>query len=304
VNLSGAEFGAALPGTLGVTYTWPTNAEVDYYMSKGMQTFRIPFMWERLQRTANGPLDATYAAALDSIVAHVTAKGGRVLLNPQNFARYYGHFVGTAAVPSSVFANFWSRVALRYASNTRVVFGLMNEPNGLPTEQWVAAANAAIVAIRGAGATNTITVPGVDWTNAYSWYDSSYGTPNAVGLLAIKDPGNNVVFEVHQYLMFANGAVDQCASSTVGTQRLAPFLKWLRANGKKGIVGEFAGGRNATCYAAIRDMVTTMQASTDVLVGWLWWGGGPWWSSAYAFALDPIANTDRPQMAVLTPFLK
>lgn len=304
VNLSGAEFGSALPGTLDTTYTWPTNSEVDYYFGKGLETYRIPFMWERLQHSAYGSLDPTYGASLDALIAHATAKGGHVILNPQNFARYYSDFVGSAKAPNAVFADFWSRVAKRYASNPRVIFGLMNEPNGLPTEQWVSAANAAITAIRAAGATNTITVPGVDWTNAYSWYESSYGTPNATALLAIHDPQDKVLFEVHNYL-FANGASpDTCESTTAGSSRLAPFLKWLRANGKKGIVGEFAGGRNATCYAALKDLLTTMAASTDVLAGWLWWGGGPWWGDSYIFALDPANGVDKPPMAIMQPFLR
>lgn len=303
VNLSGAEFGAALPGTLNSTYTWPTNNEVDYYFGKGLATYRIPFMWERLQQTAYGPLDAAYGASLDALIAHATSKGGHVILNPQNFARYYSDFVGSAKVPNAVFADFWSRVAKRYAGNPRVIFGLMNEPNGLPSTQWASAANAAITAIRATGATNTITVPGVDWTNAYSWYDSSYGTPNATALLAIHDPQNNVLFEVHNYL-YANGAAtDTCETATAGSTRLAGFLKWLRVNGKKGIVGEFAGGRNATCYAALRDLLTTMNASTDVLAGWLWWGGGPWWGDTYQFALDPSKGVDRPPMAILQAFV-
>ncbi|HEY2826110.1 MAG TPA: hypothetical protein VGJ04_00800, partial [Pirellulales bacterium] len=54
VNLSGAEFGqGSLPGTYNSAYTYPTNAEVDYYTNKGMNTLRMPFRWERLQRTPN-----------------------------------------------------------------------------------------------------------------------------------------------------------------------------------------------------------------------------------------------------------
>lgn len=302
VNLSGAEFGSALPGTLNATYTWPTNAEVDYYFDKGLKTYRIPFMWERIQPRANGPLDTTYAAALDSLIAHATAKGGSVLLNPQNFARYYGNVIGTPAVPNATFADFWSRLAARYAGNPQVFFGLMNEPHDLPTEQWASAANAAIAAIRATGATNLITVPGVDWTNAYSWYDSSYGTPNAVAMLTVSDPGDNMLFEVHNYLYPAS-ATDQCVSTTAGSDRIAPFIKWLRAKGKRGIVGETAGGPNATCNTAITGMLTTLAASSDVISGWLWWGGGPWWPTNYPFALDPLNGVDRPQMSVLSPFL-
>ena len=65
VNLAGAEFGTALPGTEDRDYKWPTSSEVDYFVSKGMNTFRIGFKWERLQPVANGELAGPYLAKLD-----------------------------------------------------------------------------------------------------------------------------------------------------------------------------------------------------------------------------------------------
>src|SRR5262249_32795486 len=154
-----------------------------------------------------------------------------------------------------------------YESNPRVIFGLVNEPHDIATEQWVDAANAAIAAIRTAGATNTIFVPGNAWTGAWSWDQNWYGTPNAVALLKVVDPGNNMVFEAHQYLdSSAGGSSDDCVSTTIGSERLAPFIAWLRANGKKGVIAEFAGGSNATCNAAVSDMLSTIEHSTDVLL--------------------------------------
>jgi endoglucanase len=303
VNLSGAEFGTAIPGKEGTDYTWPTSAEVDYYLSKGMTTFRVGFLWERLQASANAPFTAAYFAKLDALVRYATSKNATVIIEPHNFARYYGNTIGSSQVPNAVFADLWTRLGAAYQSNPNVWFNLVNEPHDLPSAQWVGAANAAIAGARSAGATNTVVVPGVAWTGAYSWYDTSYGTSNAVALLDIKDSANNVVFEAHQYLdSDSSGNTGVCVSATVGSERLAPFLEWLRANGKKGILGEFAGGDNATCNLAIRDMLATMKAQSDVLVGWTWWGGGPAWGN-YVFALDPSGTSDRPQMALLTPFL-
>src|SRR5262249_53959801 len=63
VNLASAEFGqTVLPGTFGVNYTYPTNAEVDYFIGQGMNTFRLPFRWERIQTSANAPLNAAELA--------------------------------------------------------------------------------------------------------------------------------------------------------------------------------------------------------------------------------------------------
>jgi endoglucanase len=303
VNLSGGEFGSALPGTEHVDYEWPTNAEVDYFMSKGMNTFRVNFQWERLQPVAQGELQPTYAAKLEALVAYATSKRATVLLNPQNFARYYGNTVGSAQVPSAVFADLWRRLALRFASNAHVMFGLVNEPHDISTEQWVGAANQAIAAIRATGARNIVSVPGNAWTGAHSWNDTWYGTSNAVGMLNVVDPGDNMVFEAHQYLdTTSGGQSDQCVSTTIGRERLQPFISWLRANGKKGLIAEFAGGNNATCNAAIVDMLNAMESASDVLTGWLWWAGGPWWG-AYPFSIEPKSGLDAPQMSLLTPRL-
>ena len=44
------------PSTLGVFGTdsmpYPTHTEIDYYASKGLDVIRLPFLWERLQRTS------------------------------------------------------------------------------------------------------------------------------------------------------------------------------------------------------------------------------------------------------------
>ena len=127
-------------------------------------------------------------------------------------------------------------------------FNLTNEPHDINTEQWVHAANAAIAAIRRTGAGNVVLVPGNGWTGAHSWYHTYYGTPNAKAMLAIDDPWNNVVFEAHQYLdSNSSGGSSTCVSPTIGRERLTPFVRWLRENRKKGFIGEFAGGANATC---------------------------------------------------------
>ena len=212
--------------------------------------------------------------------------------------------VGSAQVPEAVFADLWRRLALRYGANPHVMFNLVNEPHDLPTEQWVLAANAAIAAIRGASAANTIIVPGNAWTGAHSWSSTSYGTPNSVAMLAITDPSNNVLYEVHQYLdANSSGGSGPCVSATIGSERVAGFVRWLRDNGKKGFVGELAGRDDAMCNAAVTDMLTTMMGASDVLVGWLWWAAGPAWREGYPFVIEPKNGLDRPAIALLRPFL-
>ncbi|AKU98191.1 Endoglucanase [Labilithrix luteola] len=302
VNLAGAEFGDPVPGVEGQDYHFTTNEEVDYFMSKGMNTFRFGFKWERLQPQANGEFDATYANKLDAVVNYAASKGAHVILNPHNFARYYGKTVGSASMPSSVFADLWKRLATKYAGNPNIMFNLVNEPHDIPMNEWVDAANAAIQAIRGAGAANTIIVPGNNWTGAHSWNDGG-DQSNATAMLQINDPLDNSLFEVHQYLdANSGGGSGACVSPTIGSERLKGWVDWLRTNHKKGFVGEFAGRNDATCNAAVTDMLNYMNANSDVISGWLWWAAGPNWGN-YVFSLEPQNNQDRPQMSVIKPYL-
>ena len=113
----------------------------------------------------------------------------------------------------------------------------------MPTEQWASAANAAIAAIRTAGANNLILVPGNGFTGAWTWNSNSYGTPNATAMLSIVDPKNNFAFDVHQYLdSDGSGTHATIANNdpTIGVQRLTAFTQWLQTNHLRGFLGEFA----------------------------------------------------------------
>ena len=309
-NMSGAEFGETnLPGTFGTHYIYPDATYAsgytsqDYFLGKGMNTFRLPFRWERLQRQLDSALEATELARLDTTVANMTGKGAYVILDPHNFARYNGQLIGTTAVPNSAFADLWSRVAQHYASNARVIFGLVNEPHGMPTEQWRDAANAAIAAIRAAGAHNLILVPGNQYTGAWAWNETFYGTPNATAMLGISDPENNYAFEVHQYLdSDYSGTNTTCQSTTIGVDSLADFTAWLRANGKRGMLGELGAAANATCMSAVDAMLAHLDANADLYLGWTWWSAGPWWGT-YFMSLEPQNGVDAPQLATLAAHL-
>jgi endoglucanase len=316
VNLAGADFGEGnLPGVYNTHYTYPTAAEVDYYVGKGMNTFRLPFRWERLQQSQNAAFNAAELARMNAFVNYATGKGANVVLDPHNYARYFGNVVGTAALPNAAFGDFWSRLAGQFKDNDRVIFGLMNEPHSMPTEQWLSAANSAIAAIRQTGADNLVLVPGNAWTGAHSWTQNWYGTPNATVMLGVVDPGNNYAYDVHQYLdNDSSGGSSTIVSPTIGRERLVQFTNWLKSNNRRGFLGEFAAansqiGTGATQIGdeAIDNMLDYIEANDDVWLGWTWWAGGPWWGN-YLFSLEPTnlgqpSQADRPAMDVLAEHL-
>ena len=198
VNLAGAEFDPKnVPGVFGSNYTYPTYGEIDYYAGKGMEVVRLPFLWERMQHIQLGPLDGAELGRLDDVVNYATGKGLKIEIEPHNYGYGFGALIGSAQTPNSSFADLWGELAIHYKSNPEVIFGLMNEPHDQSASAWLGSANAAIAAIRNAGAMQEILVPGSYWDGAWSWTTTDNATVIGTG---VQDPAHNFAFEVHQYL--------------------------------------------------------------------------------------------------------
>jgi endoglucanase len=303
VNLAGAEFGSNVPGTFNKDYTYPTRSEVDYFVDKGMNVFRLPFKWERLQHSAKADLNAAELSRIKSFVDYAASKEAYTILNPHNYARYDGEVIGGENLDVSVFEDFWQKLAMEFNDQTFVIFGLMNEPYGMDTELWLTNANAAISAIRATGATNLILVPGNAYTGAHSWNSTWYGTPNGTVMQGVIDPLDNYAFEVHQYLDDnSSGTSATCVNTTIGSARLQNFTNWLRTHGERGFLGEFGVSTNDPCLAALDDMLAYMGNNADVWLGWAYWAAGPWWGD-YMFSIEPRNGQDRLQMDVLEKHL-
>jgi len=300
VNIAGAEFASKkIPGRPGTDYFYPSRATIDHFADKGMNTIRIPFLWERMQPTLKSDLDAGELGRLDAVVAAATSRGMHVVLDVHNYAAYLRQPIGSAEVPIDALADLWSRLSRHFKNNGSVIFGLMNEPKGLPTETWLAAANPAIAAIRKTGAKNLVLVPGNGWTGAHSWLGKSYGTSNSEVMLGVVDPANNFAFEAHQYLDHNySGTNPQCQNDKIGVTTLQKFTQWLRDNRKRGFLGEFGGGSDPVCMAALDAMLDYMAQNKDVWLGWTYWAAG-FWPPHYFTSVQPIDGADRPQMSVL-----
>jgi hypothetical protein len=140
---------------------------------------------------------------------------------------------------------------------------------------------AAINAIRATGArAQYIFVEGNQWSGAWSWADVNDS------MKQLTDPEDKLVFEMHQYLdSDSSGTNQNCVSTTIGEERVRSATQWLRSNGKKGIIGEFAGANNAVCQQAVRGLLAYLAANSDVWMGALWWAAGPWWAT-YMFSIE------------------
>ncbi|CAL5873042.1 uncharacterized protein PFLUO_LOCUS7311 [Penicillium psychrofluorescens] len=281
---SGGEFGSEnIPGALGTDYIWPDTAGIQTLRNAGMNIFRVPFLMERLVPTEmTGSPNQTYLAGLVSTVEFITSTGAYAIIDPHNYGRYYGNIINS----TNDFAAFWTTVARQFASNDKTVFDTNNEFN---TEDQTLVLNlnqAAINAIRAAGATSQyIFVEGNSWSGAWTW------TSINTNLVSLTDPQNKIVYEMHQYLdSDGSGTSDVCVNTTIGQNRIEDATQWLQQNGKLGFLGEFAGGANSVCQSAVTGMLDYLQENGNVWLGASWWSAGPWWAD-YIFSMEPPSGT-------------
>ena len=299
---------------------------IDFFASKGMTTIRFLFSWEGMQSSLMGPIPAApngnyrlYFDRYKNIVDYATnVKGMQVIVEPWQAdtnggaggPRWRGGLVGTAAVPMAAWQDFWTKFAGIYAGNPRVSFGLVNEPNTMSTLGWWAIAQVGIDAIRAAGASQRIFVPGNGYTAASTWvianafYDTdpvkrsnAYGWLNANGPgMPINDPLDKLVVEVHTYLdPFEGGSSTEITSITAAREHLAVVVNEARLRGYKVYLGELGFFANvAIAPAAWADFIAYFEANQDVLIGFTWWAGGApgWWDDVAAnggghFAITP-----------------
>ncbi|KAF5557691.1 endoglucanase 3 precursor [Fusarium mexicanum] len=284
-NESGGEFGEGnLPGTLNKDYIWPTTSSIDTLASTGMNTFRVGFRMERVTPSGiTGAIDEAYFKGLQDTVNHITSKGHYAVIDPHNYGRFNGNII-----KSSDFSVWWQKVAKRFANNKLVIFDTNNEYHDMDNSVVAALNQAAVDAIRKAGATSQyIFVEGNAYTGAWSWVSSG----NGAAMKDLKDPQNKIIYEMHQYLdSDSSGTSETCVSSTIGAERLKAATQWLKANKKKGILGETAGGANAQCIAALKGELQHLLDNSDVWTGWLYWAAGPWWGD-YMFSMEPTTGT-------------
>ena len=155
---------------------------------------------------------------------------------------------------------------------------------------------AAIDGIRASGAkTQYIFIEGNSYTGAWKW------TTENDNLKALTDPQDKLVYQMHQYLdSDGSGTSADCVSETIGKERLQSATQWLKENEKKGFLGEFAGGVNQQCQAAVKGMLDFMEGNSEVWMGAEWWAAGPWWGD-YMYNLEP---TDGGAYEVYLPILE
>jgi endoglucanase len=302
VNMAGAEFGGTVPGRMWHDYFYASNADLDYFLDRGVKFIRLPIHWKRVQPTLNGPLSTPDMAEIDRIVARVTERGGTIALDLHNYMRRDGVVIAndtTSAVNKAHLADVWLKLAARYPGE-RVWLGLMNEPHDMPDAAVVGIHNHIIAALRTAGRTNFILASTNGWSGASAFGDATFA--NTMG--QITDPLGRTGFDIHQYANPSySGNPNDPAETTAGRRgvdQMAKFTAWARANKRTACLCEFGGTADPAFEEQVKLQIAHARANPDVWIAFAYWAAGAWWGD-YPYSIHPSGGVDKPQLQRLAP---
>jgi endoglucanase len=300
VNLAGAEFnGNKLPGKQGTDYIYPSPEDIQHFHKLGMNTIRLPFLWERIQPKLFSELDAKETASIRSIVELAKSLDMCVVLDVHNYGAYRGSPLGSDAVPDQAFIDLWQRLGKAFNDPKAAAFGLMNEPHKVPAKAWYPLAQKVVNQLRAQGNQNLILVPSARWSGAHEWAKPVDGSSSAAeAFQKFSDPANNYAIEVHQYAdPDHSGTHDSCIEAARLQAIMAEVTGWGKAQHRKFFLGEFGTPANQPCLVALKSLVNGM-ADDRVWRGWTYWAAGKWWRD-YSLSVQPKDGIDAEQIRVL-----
>lgn len=96
----------------------------------GFNAYRLPVGWQFLVNNKVGAkLSSANFAKYNDLVRACLATGAHCIIDIHNYARWNGGIIGQGGPSNGAFASLWSQLAKRYAKETKVIMGLMNEPH-------------------------------------------------------------------------------------------------------------------------------------------------------------------------------
>ncbi|KAI6861516.1 Endoglucanase [Hortaea werneckii] len=304
VNIAGFDFGCNIQGTCDTSGIVDPGSEgiaqIDHFVNDdGLNAFRLPVGWQYLVgNDLGGSLDSSNFANYDNLVQGCLDSGAALcVVDVHNYARYNGAVVGQGGPTNAQFSSLWSQIAAKYADESRIVFGVMNEPHDLNIETWAETVQAAVTAIREAGATSQrILLPGNDFTDAAQFVDN--GSAAALSSVTNLDGSTtNLIYDVHRYLDSDNsGTHRNCVTNNVDV--FQSLGEYLRNNNRQAFLTETGGGPNAdSCLTKLCQELSTLNDYSDVYLGWIGWGAGQF-STSYTLSETPMgspgSHTDQP----------
>lgn len=309
VNLAGAEFYHKKmdgDGRLNRDYHYPTTRELDYWQSKDLRLIRLPFKWDRIQRTVGDTLYRAEVEVIRNLLREADKRDMSILIDMHNYGRrnYEGKYriIGDTLAPQH-FAQVWAAIARELKDEPGLFgYGLCNEPHDmLPHCPWDSIAQVAIDSIRVYDRHTAIVVGGNEWSSAMRWQEVSDM------LKDLRDPADNLIFEAHCYFdsdasgIYRNGYDEEGAYPTIGIDRARPFVEWLKRNHKRGLVGEYGVPADDQRWLDCLDLFLDYLSKNGV--GGTYWAAGARWNK-YILGIHPEEDytKDKPQVAIMQKY--
>jgi|GEM_PF-1311030 len=280
---------------------FPTATDLDYYAAKGLDWFRVPLLWEHVQPTLNGPLDAAYLGMMDTLVQEAAARGQHVsftFIDQGQRPVTGGAALGAADLPDNAFANVWTQIATHYRGNATIyAYDLMNEP--WHAVNWSQTAQTTIDAIRAVDATTPILAEPLD--NQPFRYESSFQGYS----------GGHIWYEAHVYGdvcgdpsgwgTYMGNYDSNCGTPTTMVDHVRSFVQWCQQHGATCVVGEYGipgtwgGNQYDPRYGVMLDNLLIYLDQHHISGNY--WEAGPYGDIN---AVTPQGGQDAPQIAILT----
>lgn len=156
---------------------------------------------------------------------------------------------------------------------------------------WAASCQAAVTAIRKAGATTQhILLPGTGYTSAESFVSS--GSAAALGKVTNLDGSvDNLIFDVHKYLDSDNsGTHIGCVNNGISTA-FQPLASYLTQNKRVALLSEIGGGSdNPSCLTDLCQVADFFNENAGAYLGMMGWAAGSFDPSSYVLSLTPTKS--------------
>ncbi|KAJ7512462.1 carbohydrate-binding module family 1 protein/Glycoside hydrolase family 5 protein [Mycena galericulata] len=309
VNIAGFDFGCNTDGSCTASAAYPPLTQyygangagqmTHFVNDDGYNVFRLPVGWQFLTNNVlGGPIDAANMVEYDALVQACLATGASCIIDIHNYARWDGEIIGQGGPTNEQFAATWGSIAAMYKNESKIIFG----PHDIPDiELWAGSVQAAVTAIRNAGAEQMILLPGNDWTSAETFVSNGSGP----ALSQVVNPDGsfkNLIFDVHKYLDSDNsGTHSECVTNNI-EDAWAPLAQWLRCNGRQAFNTETGGGYNdPTCYTYMCQQIAYQAQNSDVFLGYVGWAAGNFYAGYVLSELptqDGTTWTDTPLVSM------
>jgi len=244
-------FNSTNRGRYGYDYSYESADSYAYLAREGVRLVRLTVVWERLQPVLGQPLDSAELANVRRALGYALQSRLAVIIDLHS----YGEFIaggpggtrrlalGSAALPITALADFWSRMAEATRGEPAVIgYDVMNEPTNLVVrgaegaQLWEKASQQAVDAIRHAGSDAVVAISGYG-QNAPAQWGQVHPRP------WINDPADRTVYEAHAYFdvdnsgRYAAGYVEELRRAQSIAHARCRTLVDLSGGSRNGLAG-------------------------------------------------------------------